>query len=436
MTLRRYAVFFVIVAFLGGALLTFGFGRGMCAAEPEEAPAAAAESPGLRAARRVVERYLGLENYADTFYSERAIVVVDDQGTDVLRDVRESSGTLTLARPDKLAMTMGEAGAIYTDGKTVWFHRPTLKQYKALELDDIDRLVQVLPAMTDVAHPALLSLGGLEVDEVLKRIEITGFVELSPEQKVATLEGRAELPLGGLPSQDPLDFTATFDTETGLLREFTLDLSDVLKQSVQQSLAQRGIDRKVTVQRGQMSLRFEDVEVDGDLPAETFTYKPPEEFEEVDRFGPQGPAVGEAAPDFIGTTLAGETVKLSDLRGNVVIMDFWATWCHPCLRALPHIQSLATEFADQPLVVLGINQDRPGSEKQVRAFVANKGLSFTQVMDEDHSIGRKYQVQAIPRTVVIGPEGRIRHSQAGFGPESAEALRAKIKALLDEPAAE
>lgn len=436
MTLRRYAAFLVFVAFLWGVLLAFVPAAGVHAAEAEEPAPTTAESAAQQAARRVIERYLALESYSDTFHAERAVVVVDGEGADVVRDVKESAGSLSLARPNRLAMTMGDAGAIYTDGKTVWFHRPSLKQYKGMELDAIERLIAVVPAMTDVAHPALLLLSGAGAEQVLDKIEVTEFTAPPAGKKEARLKGRVDLPLRGLPTQDPVEFSATFSTDTGLLREFTLDLSDVLGQAIRQSLNRQGIDREVTVEEGRMSLRFKDVKVNGDLPAETFTYEVPEGFKEVEEFGVQAPGEGEAAPDFTGTTLEGQTIELSDLRGKVVVLDFWATWCGPCVQAMPHMEELATEFAGEGLVVLGVNQDRPNAEDQVRSFVADRGVSFTQVMDPDHNIGSKYQVRAIPRTVVIGPEGKIRHSHEGYTPESAAALRAKVEALLAESAGE
>src|SRR5688572_28929850 len=75
--------------------------------------------------------------------------------------------------------------------------------------------------------------------------------------------------------------------------------------------------------------------------------------------------VGKPAPDFTGVDLEGKPVSLADYRGRVVMLDFWATWCGPCVQAIPHIQKVANKFADKPVTVLGINRDQPGSESRV-----------------------------------------------------------------------
>ncbi len=141
------------------------------------------------------------------------------------------------------------------------------------------------------------------------------------------------------------------------------------------------------------------------------------------------------APDFNLHTLDGQVVKLSDLKGKVVLVDFWATWCPPCRASLPHIQRLSGDrsMAYRGLKVLAINSEP--ETNQVLAFVQSQNFTFTVPMDAGGKTASRYGVSAIPATFLIGRNGAIREKWVGFGPDSAEQMDAAIASALDEPAA-
>lgn len=126
------------------------------------------------------------------------------------------------------------------------------------------------------------------------------------------------------------------------------------------------------------------------------------------------PAMNAEAPDFAGAIVANaanaptpeqRTVKLSELRGRPVILDFWATWCGPCQAESPIVNGVAQRYRDRGLVVLGVNtSDERGLAER---FVAKKGLTFPIVFDERNDIARSYQVENLPTLVVISKEGKI-----------------------------
>ncbi len=121
------------------------------------------------------------------------------------------------------------------------------------------------------------------------------------------------------------------------------------------------------------------------------------------------PQVGAHAPDFTLQTLQGETLSISDLRGQVILVNFWATWCGPCRLEMPAIQA---RFESTDLAVLAVNFDEP--PEQVQAFVDELGLSFTTLLDPGGEIQLLYQVRGYPTTYFVDEEGTIKILHIGF----------------------
>ncbi len=122
------------------------------------------------------------------------------------------------------------------------------------------------------------------------------------------------------------------------------------------------------------------------------------------------------APDFTLEALEGKKINLKSLRGKTVLIDFWATWCAPCLMAMPHIQKIHEDFKEQGLVVLGINSE-PAAK--ARNYMERKGYNFTNLIDEDHKVSKLYQVRGLPTTLIIDKEGVVQHYLMGYRPERA-----------------
>lgn len=134
---------------------------------------------------------------------------------------------------------------------------------------------------------------------------------------------------------------------------------------------------------------------------------------------------GFPAPDFAGTTLDGQELALSDLRGRVVVLDFWAAWCGPCVAELPTMKRLA-EMEDQGVTVLGINLDRALAD--LSDAVDEYELGYPQIFDgADGPIGLLYRIEGIPMTYLVDPDGAIvGRSLRG------EALIEAVESLLDD----
>jgi peroxiredoxin len=125
------------------------------------------------------------------------------------------------------------------------------------------------------------------------------------------------------------------------------------------------------------------------------------------------PEMGYPAPDFTLTDLDGNRVTLSSLRGQVVLLNFWATWCGPCRVEMPEMRRLH-ELGMEELVILGVNlTDTEGSLAGVRQYVSALGLQFPILLDSDGGVARTYRAISIPTSFVIGQDGIIRVKHIG-----------------------
>lgn len=147
-------------------------------------------------------------------------------------------------------------------------------------------------------------------------------------------------------------------------------------------------------------------------------------------------SVGSRAPDFRARTLDEPSVvkSLADYRGEVVLLNIWATWCAPCRVEMPSIEKLHRALAPDGLKVVAVSVDGPGQEKVIRDFAQRLGLTFPILHDASDRTQKQYQATAVPETFIIGRDGIIRKKLIGAVDWNSEANRAVIEQLLEEPA--
>jgi thiol-disulfide isomerase/thioredoxin len=144
--------------------------------------------------------------------------------------------------------------------------------------------------------------------------------------------------------------------------------------------------------------------------------------------GTESALVGKPAPDFELDLLGGKKFHLSENKGKVIVLDFWATWCGPCLQAMPQIDRVTHEFADKGVQLIAVNlQEAP---EKISAMLERQKLSPTVALDRDGVVAARYAANAIPQTVVIDRDGKITRLFIGGGPKLGDQLREALEALM------
>ena len=139
---------------------------------------------------------------------------------------------------------------------------------------------------------------------------------------------------------------------------------------------------------------------------------------------------GDTPPPIGLPDLQGEQVDLAELKGKVVVVDFWASWCGPCKEEMPVLEALHEKYSEQGLVIVGINIDN--SRKKMEKFLEANPVTFRIVHDPKITIPQRYEPSTMPTSYFIGRDGKLRYVHEGFRKRDAEAIEVKVKTLLAE----
>jgi peroxiredoxin len=142
--------------------------------------------------------------------------------------------------------------------------------------------------------------------------------------------------------------------------------------------------------------------------------------------------IGKEPPAFSGKTANGEKVSLSDYKGKVTIIDFWASWCKPCKEGFPFLVELYDNYSDKGFEVLGVNLDEEVANMNKFLRKMDKDIKFKIISDADSKIGNLYNVEAIPSTFFIDKKGVLRYMHLGFSGDDKEKFKKEIESLLNE----
>lgn len=145
--------------------------------------------------------------------------------------------------------------------------------------------------------------------------------------------------------------------------------------------------------------------------------------------GVPGLEKGSIPPDFVLSSLSGETFRLSDLKGKKVILNFWASWCGPCKAEMPHMQKYYKKYKDSDnveIVAVNLSESEKRGQKGIEEFVDAYGLTFPIPLDKEGAVMKAYKVLIIPTTYFIGTDGKV--GQMITGPMDEK----RIKELVDQ----
>ena len=345
-------------------------------------------------------------------------------------DTRGSTYQIASIHPDKFTIYLKEPDQrtrIYTDGKEMTVALAPDAYY---EVDDplyVQEAVSDLPLpMGPYPEPVLaLSLAGADPSltflGAMKSVKVVDRANFRGKVPAVHLHGVQDDGVSW-------DFWMTKGDQPKPLR-LLVDLTQMLAATNQ-----------VAMPAGyQYQLRFDFLawRMSGDVDESLFRFRPPgnatkydslaDYHESIAREVSEHPLLGKDAPGFTASTLDDETVSSKSLDGKVVVLDFWATWCEPCLTAMPVMADVAKKYKDKDVVVYSVNIGE--APAHVRGFVGEQDWDVDVLLDPKGEIAQAFSAEAIPLTLVIGLDGKIESTHVGFaGPD---ALRDRLIDELD-----
>ena len=366
-------------------------------------------APGLELLRRAASNYRA----AETFWIEG----------DIRADARSGDRDQSTTASFSVAVGAGnrlhdeldhpQVGVVrISDGTQSWIYLTSTNQY--VRKDGADPIDLSKPNPNGGMLPVLLmNLRGMATDVDSVRVLADDRVPFDGEDRpCAVVDVKYKPPVGAPAGVPPAAW-----------RRFWLDMDRDLVLQHRTTTTTHGADGASLEQTE--TFRYTRIALNQPIEPSLFTFVPPAGANQVQQFG-RGGAIdlsGQTAGDFTLPDLAGRQHSLKDLRGKVVMLDFWATWCGPCRMQMPLVDKLAQEMKEKGLVVFAVNQGE-SSETARRFFERNK-YSTTALLDQKAEVGRRYKVSGIPTLVIIDREGKIAAHYVGLHNE--EALRQGLK---------
>jgi peroxiredoxin len=332
--------------------------------------------------------------------------------------------TASFAAPNQFRHAMKDDLLVGNTGEQMFLFEGGRKLYKTVEAkkektsltelpDPFDRILldQNLSLALALSSDAAADLGKL-------------YTKIAKSPADVTIDGTAYPAL--VLSNDHETLTLALDSQTSLVRRATFDIANALKKRGAQDVA-----------KAVLTMDYGTTTPGAETKAEQFAWAPPPGARDVATVATQGEAdlpalamVGKPAPDFALKDLNGKDVKLADLKGKVWVLDYWATWCPPCVAAMPSLNELAGEFKEQGVKVVAMNADE--EKDLVAGFINSRKLNnLVVLLDPDGKVGEQYMAnELLPTTMVIGKDGTIRKVITTGGSQAEKDLKAAIHEAL------
>jgi thiol-disulfide isomerase/thioredoxin len=363
-----------------------------CAATPLQPKPPATDLRARQALERVADRYRTLKGYRLEGVSSTTVK------TRTERSETASSMRFLVQRPGRLASEMRESQyttRVVANGESLWTAVPELGQYTVQALAPLLAGADstLLKGQMDPASGYAQLLDGIKQVQPLSRDTVRTARGVVQCERYALTRAAADSTAPGITIHPRVVWV---DPASRLV---LLDSS-----SVEQNHPQLGLVTSVSMTRMVVA------EADPAIAADAFVFRPEDGMRRMRKFMQRSPEhealEGQPATDFTLETLAdSKPVRLSELKGRVVVLDFWATWCGPCRRWLPIVEQASHDYAAKGLSVFAVNERE--NDSKVRAYLEQQKLDLPVLMDRSGTVGSTYRASSIPLTVVVGRDGNV-----------------------------
>jgi thiol-disulfide isomerase/thioredoxin/outer membrane lipoprotein-sorting protein len=321
--------------------------------------------------------------------------------------------TVALQNPGKarIDLQLGGGSLLVSDGETTLTYRPSTKFY-----------TKIAAAQTQEGLAANLAV-----------LDVLGFFADSKTTKTSRQDS---ITIDGT-TYDCWVLTSTVKLPTqaamgGQLSDAVM-MSWIDKKLLDEVLEEINYSVKVPPTQGAAPVEYRSrivqvthgLKVDQPVDGTLFAYTPPADAREQapQTAGNRVDLTGKDAPQFRGVSLDGKTYSLAELKGKPVLLDFWATWCGPCIRSMPALEKIHTDYRDQGLVVLGI--DVGEKRETVEKFLLTKPIPYPVIMGDEAGIPAAYGIAVFPTFVMIGADGKVVATQFGMNDSGLTGMVAK-----------
>ncbi len=373
------------------------------------------------------------------FYAARNTMEVDIASTlniamTGMKNEMDSTFHLAVSRPNSLSFVLQSGmmgGELISDGKHLVTYSPILHKYTSIEAPaDVSTMLD--PPGFAMAEGTPLSMG---IDTFLRRDPLAGFDEnlkSSQDLGIEQLNGTPahHVQLVNMPYTTDLWLATDAAAPVLLQVRSSMDMSATLRRLTPEQKKSLPANANVNSMTMNRLTTFSNWKFDQPLAPDTFIFHAPPDAQLTTEFFPRPThaLVGKPAPAFTATTLDGKDVSLASLRGKVVVLDFWATWCGPCVASLPNVTQVTASLRDRGVVFYAVNDKENAAD--ITAFQKGKGLAFPVLLDPDGKVNKSYLANSIPQTVLIDKHGRIQAVHVGYDPNMKQVLSQQLTDLL------
>ena len=351
----------------------------------------------------------------------KPVTEVNSGGRRIPVDSKVGSQTVAVQNPGKarVELNLGAGNLMVSDGEATWTYRPATKLYTKITAaqgpDGVAANLAVLDVMgffEDAKSAKTVRAETIDIDgQSYDCWVMTSNVKIPP--------GAA---MGGTISAGVMT--------TWIDKKLLLAVQEVIAYSYKVAPAAGAAPVEYQAKLKQI---VRSLKVDQPIPASVFAFIPPADAKEQPaQTAGRTDLTGTTAPTFKGVSLDGKAFSLDSLKGKTVLLDFWETWCGPCVRSFPTTEKLYADYKDQGLVILAVDVDE--SRDTVDKFLKTKPFGYPVLMGTESGIPAAYGVTVFPTFVLIGPDGKIAAHQFGFNEAALGGILSKAGLSASNPA--